>query len=194
MLQVSITGGIGSGKTTVAKLLECLGFSVYYADERGRWLSDNDPQILAAIKMAFGEAVFLNNGLNRLALAAKVFGEKELLQQLNEIIHPRVRADYAKWLGEQKQKIVFSEIAILFEHNRQHDFDYNVLVTAPEEIRIARVMQRSKLTREEVSLRISRQMSEAEKQKLANAVIVNDNITALIPQLDILIKTLLINN
>ncbi len=190
MLKISITGGIGSGKSTVAKIVECLGFPVYYADERGRYISENDPLVLQGIKDRFGPTIFSHGKLLRQELAAIVFSDPEKLRQLNAIVHPAVRQDYEMWLSEQKSTLVFSEIAILFESGRNTDFDKTVLITAPEELKLSRVVKRSGLTPEEVKRRMSNQWTDVEKSKLADFVVNNDGESGLIRQVVELVKGL----
>lgn len=190
MLQVAITGGIGSGKSMVCKIIECLGFPVYYADERGRYISQNDPLVLQGIKDHFGPSVFNNGVLDRAALGGIVFKDKAKLEILNKLIHPAVRQDYKAWLEENPSPIVFSEIAILFEIGRYRDFDKTVLVTAPEQLRIDRVIQRNGWTENEIRSRMANQWQDEQKAELAYYVIQNDGSEALIPQVDKLIKTL----
>lgn len=190
MLTIGITGGIGSGKSTIAKIVECLGFPVYYADERGKYITENDPLVLQGIKDSFGLEVFNGNQLDRPALAKIVFSDAQKLQQLNRIVHPAVKQDYEMWLAEQKTDMVFSEIAILFESGRYKDFDQSILVTAPEALRIERVGQRSGLSSNEIKARMANQWSDEQKKKLANFVVNNDEKLPLIPQVIEVVNTL----
>ncbi|MES2627493.1 MAG: dephospho-CoA kinase [Bacteroidota bacterium] len=182
MLEVGLTGGIGAGKSTVAKIIEGLGFPVYYADERGRYITSHDPLVLQGIKDNFGPGVFEGNVLNRSALGEIVFKDKKKLEILNKLIHPAVRQDYSAWLLEQKSDLVFSEIAILFEIGRFRDFAQTVLVTAPEALKIERVQKRNGWSEEAVKGRIANQWNDEQKAELANFTIVNDGNQELIPQ------------
>jgi len=190
MLKIGITGGIGSGKTTVAKIVECLGFPVYYADERGKHLTENDPEVLQSIRQFFGNDIFDNNRLNRQALAKIVFSDEEKLRLLNSLIHPAVKRDYETWLNEQVSDLIFSEIAILFESGRYKDFDKNVLVIASEEVRLRRVMRRNGLSEVEIKARMANQWSDEVKLKLADFVINNNEGRGLIQQVIKLIDEL----
>ncbi len=190
MLQIGITGGIGSGKTTVCKIVESLGFPVYYADERGRYITSHDPLVLQGIKDNFGPSVFVNGKLDRAALGAIVFKDNAKLDILNRLIHPAVKQDYQAWLKEQNSLLVFSEIAILFEMGRYRDFDKIMLVTAPEEARIERVIKRSGLTEADIRVRINNQWTDDKKAELAHYQIDNSNEKELIPQVTELVNTL----
>lgn len=191
MLQIGITGGIGSGKTTVCKIVESLGFPVYYADDRGRYITDHDPMVLRGIRDQFGPGVFDGLLLNRKKLGEIVFKDEQKLFQLNRLVHPAVRQDYADWLLKHKDaKLVFSEIAILFEIGRFRDFDKTILVTCPDETRIKRVMERSNLSREDVKNRMTNQWPDEKKAELAHFVIDNDGIKQLNPQVEAIIQQL----
>ncbi len=182
MLKIGITGGIGSGKSTVAKIVECLGFPVYYADDRAKVLTETNAEILIGIKALFGNEVFTGKQLNRAALARLVFANKSKLENLNQLIHPVVRQDYASWLAQQNTTMAFSEIAILFETGRYRDFDKSILVTAPEALKIARIKNRNGLSEIEIRSRMANQWSDEQKAALADFVIDNSETKGLIPQ------------
>lgn len=184
MIRVGLTGGIGSGKTTVAHLLEQLDVPVYYADERGRWLSDNDPEVVLKIKTLFGENAYLENGqLNRKYIAEKVFSDRTLLERLNGIVHPAVRNDYREWV-ERHADAPYSvmETAILFESGFDRKVQKIVVVTAPEELRIARTVRRDGTDEVAVRKRIAAQMSDQERLTKADYVLHADDRELLIPQ------------
>ena len=182
MLRIGITGGIGTGKTTVCKMFEKLGVPVYYADDRAKWINNNDSEVIAALKKAFGAEIYQNGVLDRTKLSSIVFSDKEKLEILNSIVHPAVFRDAEKWQSE-KQKAGFQytlkEAALLFETGSYKQLDKIIVVSADEEIRIERVMKRDNLSREEVMKRIAKQMPQAEKEKAADFVIENSSLEAM---------------
>lgn len=177
MLKVGITGGIGSGKTTVCRLLERFGVPVYYADDRAKWLMHHQENVKAQLIAAFGTGVYDQEGhLDRPYLAKIVFQDKEKLNVLNGIVHPAVHEDGRAWQEEQeKAGVVYTvkEAALLFETGSYADLDKIVVVTAPEDVRINRVLQRETTTAEQVKARIQQQMPQEEKVKRADFVIEN---------------------
>ncbi|MFK8102283.1 MAG: dephospho-CoA kinase [Saprospiraceae bacterium] len=185
MLKVGITGGIGSGKTTVCKIFETLGIPVYYADDRAKMLMVEDPVIVKKLKELFGEdAYFPDQTLNRAHLSTLVFQDKTLLQQLNAIIHPAVHQDGLQWQAAQKEvPYTLKEAAILFESGSYKTMDKVITVFANKKLRIARVKKRDQLTTAQVEARISKQMPEREKKKLADFIINNSGHRQLIPQI-----------
>ncbi len=182
MLKVGITGGIGSGKTVVCRLFEVLGIPVFYADMAARRLTDNDPVVVAAIKEIFGEDIYTAHGLDRKKIGEIVFVRPDKLQQLNEIVHPATIRDAAIWMEQQATHYAIKEAAIFFESGSNKAIDVMIGVSAPLDVRIQRAMERDASTRDEVLLRISRQMNEEEKMGLCDYVINNDGQRALIPQ------------
>lgn len=190
-MQIGITGGIGSGKTTVCKIVESLGYPVYYADDRGRYLTDNDPGILEQIKVHFGDTVFnSDHTLDRKTLSQIVFQNNEKLALLNSIIHPAVDKDYQEWKAKQSSKFVFKEAAIMFETGMYKELEFVICVMAPEALRIKRVMERNNMTREEVEQRIANQWNDKQRLALAEAVIYADEEQLVIPQLTSIISRL----
>ena len=191
MLQVGITGGIGSGKTTVCKIFELLGIPVYYADDRAKWLMANDPDLVQQLKSAFGDQVYFEDrNLNRLYLSKIVFNDHTKLELLNSIVHPAVFHDGAEWNKQQKDvPFTLKEAALLFESGSYKSLDKMITVTAPESLRIQRVMARDQTDEASVKARIDKQLPEAEKVKLSDFVINNDGTQSLILQvLDIYSK------
>ena len=184
MIRVGLTGGIGSGKTTVARILEQLGVPVYYADPQGRRLSDNDPEVVLKIKALFGEKAYLENGeMNRKYISETVFRNHELLQRLNGIIHPAVRNDYRRWADAYRDApYTIMETAILFESGFDREIDKVVVVTAPEELRIARTIRRDASDEQAVRARIAAQMTEEERIARADYILYADDRELLIPQ------------
>jgi dephospho-CoA kinase len=184
MFQVGLTGGIGSGKSLVCSVLEKLGVPVYYADSQARMLMASDPELIRQIIELFGEEAYLANTLNRSYLARRVFGDAEMLSRLNALVHPAVRRDYSEWVMKQQDvPYVVEEAAILFESGAHRWLDRTVLVYAPEELRISRVMKRDGVDEELVRQRMRHQMDEEEKRNLADMVIMNDESEMLLPQI-----------
>lgn len=193
MLKVGITGGIGSGKTTVCALFELLGIPVYYADDAAKELMSADPELALAIRQTFGESVYHQGRLDRAALSAAVFGKPEQVAALNALVHPRVQAHAAQWMATQRSVYALKEAALFFESGSNADMDKMIGVSAPEDLRIARSMKRNGLSREAVAARMAAQMDEEEKMIRCDFVIINDDRQALIPQvlkLDALLRKL----
>lgn len=182
MLKIGITGGIGSGKTTVCRLFELLGVSVYYADIRAKMLMQIDEDLMEGIRAAFGRDVYDGHILNRSLLGSIVFNDAEQLQRLNGLVHPAVFRDFDKWSTEQKGLYVLKEAAILFESGSAKDCAYTILVKSPLDLRVSRIMKRDGLSKEDIMKRIDKQMSDEEKEKLASFIIVNDETRLVIPQ------------
>lgn len=183
MTVVGITGGIGSGKTTVCEIFEHLGVPVYYADTRAKELMANDGKLKAKIIQAFGEKAYVDGNLDRQYLAKIVFDSKQKLSVLNGLVHPAVADDFDEWLEAHKSApYVLKEAAILFESGAYQNVDVSVLVIAPEELRIKRVMQRDGTSREQVLQRIKNQWNQERKEKLADYIITNDGQQLVIPQ------------
>ncbi|WP_175623312.1 dephospho-CoA kinase [Chryseobacterium schmidteae] len=172
---IGLTGGIGSGKTTVAKFIEEFGFPVYYSDDRAKDIVNDNDDLKVKIKELLGNESYDENGIyDRKFVAGKVFNDKELLQGLNEIIHPAVRLDFEDWIKKQTKYLVFKETALLFELKLHKHCYQSVLVTAEDNIRIKRVMDRDGKTYREVQSVMEKQMPEKEKIKLANCIIYNN--------------------
>lgn len=169
---IAITGGIGSGKTTIANLLRERNYPVYDTDAAGRKLQDEDAQVRAKIISLLGEKAYTGHTLDRSFVAAQVFADSGLLLALNAIVHPAVVADFKSWkAGFDSQQLLFMECAVLFEAGFENLVDKIMVVTAPEELRIERVMRRDGLSREQVLLRMAHQVPEKEKISKADFVI-----------------------
>jgi dephospho-CoA kinase len=182
MLKAGITGGIGSGKTSVCKVFETLGIPVFYADEAARKLQEEDPILIAGIKKMFGEAAYQNGRLDRAYVGNIVFNDPVQLQQLNALTHPATIRYAQVWTAHQHSPYVIKEAALFFETGSNQTMDVLIGVTAPQEIRIRRTMQRDSISREQVLQRMYRQMDEQKKMSLCDHVILNDDITPVIPQ------------
>lgn len=172
---IGLTGGIGSGKTTVAKFIEDCGFPVYYSDDRAKDIVNDNEDLKVRIKELLGSDSYDKNGLyNRKFVAEQVFNNKDLLQSLNEIIHPAVRLDFEDWVKKQTKYLIFKETALLFELQLNKQCYRSILVTAEDNIRIKRVMDRDGKTYREVQSVMEKQMPEKEKIKLADCIIYNN--------------------
>lgn len=183
MFRVGLTGGIGSGKSLICSILEKLRVPVYYADAEAKRLMNNDPVLKTQIMDLFGDKAYSRGSIDRKYLAGLVFGDGELLASLNYVVHPAVREDFKRWADLQKGvPYVVEEAAILFESGAHRELDQAVLVYAPVEVRISRVMERDGCDRESVLRRMDHQLSEEELKKLADHVIVNDGQQMLLPQ------------
>jgi dephospho-CoA kinase len=189
MLKVGVTGGIGSGKSTVCKIFESLGIPVFRADDEGRRLLDEDEEVKKKVAGLFGDKVIVNGKPDRKQIASLVFNDAQKLQQLNAIIHPKVRESLKTWAAKQSSPWVIEEAAIIFESGIDKNLDAVIVVSAPEELRIQRVMARDGVTEASVRERIKNQISEEERRKRADYIIENDNTQLLTPQaLDIIKK------
>ncbi|PRD57263.1 dephospho-CoA kinase [Sphingobacterium gobiense] len=183
-LKIGITGGIGSGKSYIAKVFKALGVPFYDADNEAKELMNTNPAIIDALISEFGKEVYdIEGRLNRGYLASQVFRDKDKLDKLNAIVHPIVIQHGEEWTISQTFPYSLKEAALLFESGSYKKLDYTVLITAPIAIRIARVMQRDAVTREEVLDRINKQLPDEEKQKLADFTIINDGSIPLLPQI-----------
>ncbi len=182
MIKIGLTGGIGSGKTTVAKIFEVLGIPVYYADDAAKHLMNTDPGLKEQIIKNFGENSYINGELDRKHIAAIVFNEKAKLELLNSLTHPATIRDAEEWMKKQNSPYIIKEAALLFESGANRSVDQVVGVYAPLPLRIQRTMQRDRITEEDVLKRVSRQMDEEEKIKRCDHVIINDEDQLLVPQ------------
>lgn len=182
MLKIGITGGIGSGKSTVAKVFEVLGIPVYYADDAAKRLMNTDEELKVKIQLQFGNEVYTNKQLNRKRLAEIVFTSPEKLALLNALVHPATLKDADNWMQKQTTPYTLKEAALIFESGAHEHLDYVIAVTAPAPLRILRTMQRDGITREEVLARMDKQMDETIIIKLCDFVIKNDEQELLIPQ------------
>lgn len=187
---VGITGGIGTGKSLVCRILNIMGYPVFYSDNEARIILDTDAEAIAEVKKTFGEQAYLHTGLNRPYISQKVFEQPDLREKLNAIAHPLVRKQFEAWKIAQNSPLVFNEAAILFETGGYKNNDFNVLVTSPEPLRMARLKARDGSTEEQVKKRMAAQWSDDKKIPLADFVIVNDEKQLLIPQVIEMVKKL----
>ncbi len=182
MLKIGITGGIGTGKTTACRMFERIGIKVYYADERARWIQNNNPVVIESIKELFGKEIYQDGLLKRDQVSRIVFSDRTKLDLLNMIVHPAVIEDAANWQKAEKERgaiYTLKEAALLFESGSYKQLDKIIVVTADDEVRIERVMKRDKINKEEVLQRINNQMPQSEKEKLADFILYNDNFESL---------------
>ena len=183
MLKIGLTGGIGSGKTTVAKIFTSFRIPVYYADQEARLLMESSEELIQSVKSHFGNESYIGAELNRKFLASIVFNDETKLRKLNQLAHPVVHHHFEAWVANQHDvPYIVEEAALLFESGAWKYFDFIVLVTAPESLRIERVMKRDGVTMDEVQNRIKTQMPENEKIPLAHFLIFNDNQSLVLNQ------------
>jgi dephospho-CoA kinase len=185
MYKVGITGGIGSGKTTACKVFEVLGIPVFYADTVAKEIMCKDVLLVAGIKSAFGAASYFEDGkLNNKHIAGIVFNNEEALAQLNALVHPAVFRAFDTWelTIPASTPYTLKEAALLFESGSYKMCDTNILVTAPYDIKMKRVMLRDNVTEEQVKARMDKQLSDDEKSKMANHFIINDEQQSIIEQ------------
>ncbi|MFD2201508.1 dephospho-CoA kinase [Shivajiella indica] len=181
---VGITGGIGSGKSTVAKIFSIFGIPVYFADDRAKWLMANDPSLKQQICDTFGQESYLENGsVNRTFLASHVFSDEEKVKKINSLVHPAVKRDFENWVTAQKSPYILKEAALLFETGSYKELDKTINVSAPLKIRITRILLRDPHRNEkQIHDIIDKQLPDEEKNNLANFVIKNSDNKLLIPQ------------
>lgn len=194
MIKVGITGGIGSGKTTVCRIFQYLGIPVYIADAEAKKLMVNDKNLRKKIIALLGTDSYKNDELNRQFIANQVFNNQELLTKLNSYVHPLVRQDFIKWSSKQKAPYVIYEAALMIESGSYKLLDKLIVVTAPIELRIDRVCQRDNVDPDKVLQRINNQMSQGEMVSYADHVITNDGKISLLKQVLKLHKKLINSN
>jgi dephospho-CoA kinase len=182
MLKIGLTGGIGSGKSTVAKIFEILGTPVYNADDAAKRIMQEDQALRAELLKAFGGRTFENGILNRAYLAGIVFGNPEKLALLNKMVHPRTIKDAHEWMEKQTTPYAIKEAALVFETDVWQKLDVVIGVSAPYDLRLKRAMMRDHSSKETVESIMGKQMNEEEKMKRCDFVIYNDELQLLIPQ------------
>lgn len=183
-LLIGVTGGIGSGKSMVCRLFECLDIPVYYADSRAKWLTNHDPEIREKVTHLLGPDAYDREGrYDTRFVASRVFGNEPLLKQLNAIIHPVVLRDTKEWLvANAGLPYVAKEAAIMGKAGQANSVDYVVMVDAPVELRIQRILQRDKRSEQEIRAIIERQISDESRRGISDFIVQNDNDSELIPQ------------
>ena len=174
VLKVGLTGGIGSGKSTVAQIFEVLGIPVYYADDAAKRLMNEDEQLRSEVIKLFGHEAYIDNVLNRKYISSIVFSSQAKLDQLNAIVHPATKRDGENWMRSQTTHYAIHEAALIFEANVNDRLDYVIGVSSPKELRIQRVMQRDNVSREEIMKRMEQQMDEELKMSKCHFVLLND--------------------
>ncbi len=190
MLKIGLTGGIGSGKTTVAQIFEVLAIPVYYADQAAKDLMNQDPDLKQQIISRFGESVYKGGKLDRSYLGGVVFADAEKLALLNELVHPVTLRHAATWMDQQQTAYAIKEAALIIEAGLEKFFDFIIGVSAPESIRLERVMERDNSSADSVLQRMKQQMDEQEKMSRCDFVIRNDGNEALLPQVLAIHETL----
>lgn len=174
MRHIGLTGGIGSGKSTVAKVLEHMGYGVFYSDQVAKSLYDTHAGLKQALIDLLGEQIYVNGHFQKEQLTQMIFAQAALKDQISQLVHPMVREAFSAWAAQQKSTLVFNEAAILFETGAYKNFAANVLVLAPLEIRMQRVQKRDHLSREDIMQRIENQWPDVQKQALTSFQIIND--------------------
>jgi len=182
LIKVGITGGIGSGKSTVAKVFEVLGIPVFYADVRAKILMDENEELKEKIKENFGKDIYAYGKLDKKHLSTIIFNDPKKLALLNSLVHPATIKDANDWMQQQTTHYAVKEAALIFESGSQQYLDYVIGVYAPATIRIQRAMKRDNVTAEEVKSRMNKQIEESIKMKLCDFVVTNDEQELLIPQ------------
>ncbi|MBS1736422.1 MAG: dephospho-CoA kinase [Bacteroidetes bacterium] len=191
MLKVGLTGGMGSGKTTVARIFEVMGIPVFYADVEAKKLLAEDHELRLKIIHAIGSESYDGSKPNRQYIAQIVFNNPEKLAALNGLIHPATIQQAKAWMNKQTTPFAIKEAAILFESNAHKELDYVIGVQSPEEVRIANIKQRDHLAIEEIKARMAQQMNQEDKMKLCDFVILNDDSHSLIEQVLLVYKLIL---
>ncbi|AEH02794.1 dephospho-CoA kinase [Lacinutrix sp. 5H-3-7-4] len=175
---VGLTGGIGSGKTTVAKMFKALNVPIYIADDEAKALMKRSKVLIRQLKALFGEEAYIGNELNRAFLANAIFNDKTLLEKMNAIVHPKVARHFKRWVAKQNAHYVIKEVAILFENGSYKNCDAIITVTAPKEVRIKRVINRDNSNKEKVEAIIKNQWPDAKKIEKSHFVIENIDLKA----------------
>lgn len=190
-MKIGLTGGIGSGKSTVAKIFETLGIPVYYSDIEAKKLMNENEELIKQIIWHFGPASYLNNQLNRKYLSSIIFGNDQKRALLNSLVHPLTIEDAAQWMLQQTTPYAIKEAALIFESDVWKHLDKVIGVSAPYELRLQRAMKRDNISKEAVEAMMSKQMNEEEKIKRCDFIINNNEKELLIPQVIALHELLL---
>ena len=191
MKKIGLTGGIGSGKTYVAQILEKMGYPVYYSDTRAKELCNEDTLIIRQLKEILGDDAYKNEKLNKSFISNQIFSSPDLRETINSIIHPVVRNDFEQWLENlSSHSLVFNESAILFETKSYKRFDETILVYAPLEIKIQRLISRDRVSQEEITAKMNAQWKDKKKMALTRFHILNDEKTPLLEQIEEVLEKL----
>ena len=190
-IKIGLTGNIGSGKSTVCQIFEAFNVPVYYSDIKAKELIQTDTVLISFFRKIFGNDIYTNQQLDTKKVSEIIFKQKELLQEIENAVHPAVMKDFERWTQNQKTSIRIFESAILFEKGYFQFFDKIIFISAPEKLRIERVMNRDSLTKKEVINRINNQWKEEKKISLCDYVIVCDDVSPVIPQFLNIFKNLL---
>ncbi len=188
---IGITGGIGSGKSYVAQIIERMGYPVYYADKEARILMNSHPIISETLIDWFGKEIYSNGELNREKMATLIFHDEQMRSKVNQLVHPLVREAFVNWASSQNKPLVFNEAAILYETDAYKKFHEIILVTAPLSLRITRVMKRDGISEEQIRDRMEAQWSDDKKLSFGPYEIINDNRLPLLSQIEEVIEQLL---
>ena len=191
MKRIGITGGIGSGKTYVASVFQSLGIPIFNADIQAKKLMTSSRKLIKLVKEEFGNDIYKDSDLNKEKLASIVFSDSDKLQKLNSLVHPIVKEEFNNWYKKQTSPYVIKEAAILFESNSHIGLDAVICVSAPLELRMKRLLNRDNYSEKEIKKRIENQISQEEKQKLSDYIIVNDEKELLLPKIIRIHKELL---
>jgi len=191
MKKIGITGGIGSGKTYVASVFQSLGIPIFNADIQAKKIMTSSEKLIKLVKEEFGNDIYKDSDLNKEKLASIVFSNSDKLQKLNSLVHPIVKEEFNNWCKKQTSPYVIKEAAILFESNSHIGLDAVICVSAPLELRIERLLNRDDYSEKEIKKRIENQISQEEKEKLSDYIIVNDEKELLLPKIIKIHKELL---
>lgn len=184
MKVVGLTGGIGSGKSTVAEYFRQRGIPIYIADDEAKALMNRSKVIKHKLTSLLGESAYLEGQLNRPYIARKVFKDKQLLQQINAIVHPKVASHFKRWLSRQKAPYIIKEAAIIFENNLEDQYDKIITIVTPLEERIERIMKRDGSTRDKILAIVANQLPDEEKIEKSDFVVYNHNLTEVEQQVE----------
>lgn len=190
MLKIGLTGGIGAGKSIVAKVLSELGFPVFNSDDEAKRILNFDPEIIKQVTFLLGDKAYNEFGLDRAFVASQIFSDDSKRIEINKIVHPKVKENFNEFCVQQNSELVFNEAAIIFETGGPSFYDKTILVTAPADLRIARVLKRDNSTIEDVQKRMDAQWPDSKKVSLADYVIINDNETPVLTQIEKIITDL----
>jgi len=191
MKKIGITGGIGSGKTYVASVFQSLGIPIFNADIQAKKIMTSSGKLIKLVKEEFGNDIYKDSDLNKEKLASIVFSDSDKLQKLNSLVHPIVKEEFNNWYKKQTSPYVIKEAAILFESNSHIGLDAVICISAPLELRMKRLLNRDNYSEKEIKKRIENQISQEEKQKLSDYIIVNDEKELLLPKIIRIHKELL---